>query len=92
MLRTEWLKCGRVLRRMGESLPVLLVLSGFFNKFICFSDPNPPDLDEIDWEPVSSPDELLYLNINYRHMTMQSNPNAKRMDFWDEFFNEFPRL
>lgn len=59
--------------------------------FAKFGNPNHKGKDEVinvEWEPVGG-NGLNCLNID-RELSVGVNPEAARMQFWDELYNDYP--
>lgn len=66
-------------------------LTNLWANFARYGDPNPKEKDElidVDWKPVRR-DELNCLNID-TELSIEVNPEAERVAFWDGLYEEFP--
>lgn len=66
-------------------------LVNLWANFAKFGNPNPrgrSELIDIEWEPVGG-NGLNYLNID-AELSLGVNPEAERMQFWDELYNDYP--
>lgn len=66
-------------------------LINLWANFAKFGNPNPQEKNElidVEWEPVGK-DGLNYLNID-RELSLGVNPEAARMQFWDELHEDYP--
>lgn len=53
------------------------------------STPTPMQGANITWSPINAKDkELSYLDIN-TNLTIQKEPRADAMDFWDDLYKEY---
>lgn len=62
-----------------------------WTNFARFGNPNSKEDDEllnVEWEPVGR-DDLNYLNID-RDLSVGVNPEAARMEFWDQLYDNYP--
>lgn len=58
----------------------------------CYRNPT-PDTNHylpIAWQPVTK-DELFYLNLGLE-LTLSSNPDKEKMDFWDGLYNKYFKI
>lgn len=66
-------------------------LTKLWTNFAKFGNPNPKSKDElinVEWEPVGG-NGLNCLNID-RELSLEVNPEAARMQFWDDLYNDYP--
>uniref|UniRef100_A0A336K8D2 Carboxylic ester hydrolase n=1 Tax=Culicoides sonorensis TaxID=179676 RepID=A0A336K8D2_CULSO len=83
----------RLNRKNSPELIIKNRMVQMWTNFAKYGDPTPVGKTKINivWQPIKSEKELLYLDIK-QNMEMKTNLNADRVEFWDEFFEEYQRV